>query len=98
MLGLLGAGGPVERSYTVITIAARGRAEARAEWAAKGYDPAKNYMPRTGKKSPLDGLMFPPPEPLPPGAYDVTIAIPMVRYGVGLWKVPTQIVRVNVTR
>jgi hypothetical protein len=95
VLGLLGA--PADRSYTVVTLSPRGRAEARVEWVAKGYDPAKNYFTKTNKKNAFEGMMAPPPEPLRSGDYDVSVSVPSIRYGTGTWNPPAQKVRVSVT-
>ena len=76
MIGLLGAAPTPEHARVVLPPSTR--ALATVVWAAKGYDPTKNYVPKHRSN---EGFIIPPPEPLKPGKYRLEITTPLVRVG-----------------
>jgi hypothetical protein len=73
MIGLLGSG-PRRPEAIHIVLAGSARATATVVWAARGYDPDKNYVP---KGASTEGFVVPPPAPLAPGKYRLALTVPV---------------------
>jgi hypothetical protein len=96
MLGLLAAR---HVDQTRITVEPHAEAIGTVVWAAKGYDPDKNYFPKPkagkGKSRDSEGRMAPAPEPLGPGDYRFDVELPVVASGDARARLP---VKLHVTK